>query len=114
MAAAMLLNAVSANTTGPVAGLGTPYGNLTVSVSTAGTVSALSVQVMGSLDSFSYEAIGAAITAPTAGTSIGTGVLFSYFQATLSGYSGTGTVTCELAYSASGSSGSGSVDGGGA
>lgn len=99
MSVATLLNAVSGNTTGPAVGLGTPYGNLTVSVSTTGTVSALSVQVLGSLDGFNYESIGSAITSPTAGTSIGSGVLFSYFQATLSGYSGTGTVTCNLAYS---------------
>jgi hypothetical protein len=114
MPIAKLLNAVSANTTGPAVGLGTPYGNFTVSVSTAGTVSALSVQLLGSLDSFNWESIGSAITAPTAGTSVGSGVLFGYLQATLSGYSGSGTVTCELAYSASGNSASGSVDGGGA
>lgn len=110
MAVAMLLNAVSANTTGPVAGLGTPYGNLTVAVSTTGTVSAFSVQVLGSLDGENFEAIGSAITAVTPGESIGSGVLFSYFQATLSGYSGTGTVTCELAYSLSGTVGD--IDGG--
>ena len=99
MSVVTLLNAVSANTTGPVAGLGTPYGNLTVSVSTTGTVSAFSVVVQGSIDGFNFEAIGSAITATTAGTSIGSGVLFQYFQAVLSGYSGTGTVTAELAYS---------------
>jgi hypothetical protein len=114
MPIAKLLNAVSANTTGPAVGLGTPYGNFTVGVSTTGTVSALSVQLLGSLDSFSWEPIGAAITAPTAGESIGSGVLFGYVQATLSGYSGSGTVTCELAYSASGGSALGSIDGGGA
>jgi hypothetical protein len=99
MAVVTLLNAVSANTTGPVAGLGTPYGNLTATVTTTGTVSALSVQIYGSNDSQNWAAIGSAITAATAGTSIGSGVLFQYFYAALSGYSGTGTVTAELAYS---------------
>jgi hypothetical protein len=99
---ANLLSAVSANTTGPVVGLGTPYGNLTVSVTTTGTVSELSVQVLGSLDSFNWQDIGSAITSATAGESIGTGALFSYFRATLSGYSGTGTITCNLAYSLEG------------
>lgn len=118
MSVVTLLNAVSANTTGPVAGLGTPYGNLTAAVSTTGTVSAFSVQVLGSLDGFNYEAIGSAITSTTAGTSIGSGILFQYFQATLSGYSGTGTVTVELAYSleatAGGGGSSGDIDGGNA
>lgn len=99
MAVVTLLNAVSANTTGPVAGLGTPYGNLTLSVSTTGTVSAFSVVLQGSEDSVNWGAIGSAITSTTAGTSMGTGILYQYFQAVLSGYSGTGTVTAELAYS---------------
>lgn len=99
MAVATLLNAVSSNTTGPVVGLGDVYGALTVAVSATGTVSALSVVLSGSLDGVNWEAIGAAVTSVTAGTSVGTGVLFSYFQATLSGYSGSGTVTCVLAYS---------------
>ena len=94
-----LLNAVSANTTGPVVGLGTPTGTLTVSVTTAGTVSGLSVVVQGSNDSVNWENIGPAVTSVTAGTSIGTGVLLQYYQALLSGYSGSGTVTCRLAYS---------------
>jgi hypothetical protein len=99
MAVATLLNAAANNTTGPVLGLGDVYGTLTLAVSTTGTVSALSVVVSGSLDGVNWVAIGAAVTSVTAGTSIGTGVLFSYFQATLSGYSGSGTVTCALAYS---------------
>ena len=105
MPVATLLNAVSANTTGPVVGLGTPTGTLTVSVTTSGTVSGLSVVVQGSNDSVNWENIGSAITSVTAGTSVGTGVLFQYFQALLSGYSGTGTVTCHLAYSLGGSGG---------
>jgi hypothetical protein len=118
MSVVTLLNAVSENTTGPVAGLGVPYGNLTVAVSTTGTVSAFSVAVSGSLDGFNFEPIGSAITSTTAGTSIGSGVLFSYFMATLSGYSGTGTVTVELAYSleapAGGGGSPGDIDGGNA
>jgi hypothetical protein len=99
MGVANLLNAVSANTTGPVVALGTPYGNLTLEVVTTGTVSAFSVQLYGSLDSQNWEAIGSAVTSTTAGESAGSGVLFQYFYATLSGYSGTGTVTAILAYS---------------
>lgn len=97
--AVTLLNAVSANGTGPSADLGTVYGDFTVEVETSGTVSAFSVQVQGSLDSVAWENVGSAITATTAGEAIGTGVLLQYFQATLSGYSGSGTVTVELAYS---------------
>lgn len=99
MPVANLLNAVSANTTGPVVGFGSVYGNLTLVVSTSGTVSAFSVQLSGSNDSATWESIGSAITSTTAGTSVGSGILFQYFQAVLSGYSGTGTVTVELAYS---------------
>jgi hypothetical protein len=100
MPVAMLLNAVSANTTGPVLGdIGGPYGNLTLTVSTAGTVSAFSVVLQGSNDSVTWESIGSAITSTTAGAAMGTGILFQYFQAVLSGYSGTGTVSAELAYS---------------
>lgn len=99
MGVATLLNAVSANTTGPVAALGTVYGNLTLEVATTGTVSAFSVQLYGAIDGFNYEAIGSAVTSATAGESVGSGALFQYFYATLSGYSGTGTVTAVLAYS---------------
>jgi hypothetical protein len=113
MGVANLLNAVSANTTGPVVALGTPYGNLTLEVVTTGTVSAFSVQLYGSLDSQNWEAIGSAVTSTTAGESAGSGVLFQYFYATLSGYSGTGTVTAILAYSleASASGGGGPPSG---
>ena len=99
MPVATLLNAATSNTTGPVLGLGQVYGTLTVSVTTTGTVSAFSVQLLGSNDSVNWENVGSPVTSATAGASIGTGVLFQYFQATLSGYSGTGTVTCRLAYS---------------
>lgn len=107
MGVATLLNAVSANTTGPVAALGSVYGNLTLEVTTTGTVSAFSVQLLGSLDGQNYEAIGSAVTSTTAGESVGSGTLFQYFYATLSGYSGTGTVTCALAYSLEASSSGG-------
>ena len=99
MAVATLLNAASGNTTGPVLGIGSPTGTLTIAVSTTGTVSAFSVQVQGSLDSMNWENIGSPVTSATAGASIGSGVLFQYFQALLNSYSGTGTVTCRLAYS---------------
>lgn len=107
MGVATLLNAVSANTTGPVTALGSVYGNLTLEVTTTGTVSAFSVQLLGSLDGQNYEAIGSAVTSTTAGESVGSGTLFQYFYATLSGYSGTGTVTCALAYSLEASSSGG-------
>jgi len=108
-----LLNAVSANGTGTAIDLGTVYDTFTVEVETSGTVSAFSVQVSASLDGANYESVGSAISSVTAGTSIGSGALLQYFRATLSGYSGTGTVTANLAYSNL-SAGSGSVDGGGA
>ena len=93
-----LLNAVSASGTGPAVDLGTAYGTFTVEVETSGTVSAFSVQVQGSADGTHWENVGSAVTVVTAGTAIGTGVLFQYAQAVLSGYTGTGTVTVNLAY----------------
>src|ERR1700691_1122958 len=94
-----LLAAVSANGTGPSVDFGTVYGDFTLEVETSGTVSAFSVQVLGSVDGVNWEDIGAAITSVSAGETIGSGVLLQYVQATLSGYSGSGTVTVELAYS---------------
>ena len=108
-----LLSAVSANGTGPVTDLGTVYDTFTLEVETSGTVSAFSVQLLGSLDGEAFEDVGSAVTSASAGASVGTGALLQYFKATLSGYSGTGTVTANLAYSNL-SAGSGSVDGGGA
>lgn len=99
MSVVTLLNAASANTTGPVSGLGSVYGNLTLEVATTGPVSAFSVQLYGSLDAVNWEGIGSAVTTTTAGESVGGGILFQYFYASLSGYSGTGAVTAILAYS---------------
>jgi hypothetical protein len=94
-----LLNAVSANGAGPVITLQYPVSTLTLRVETSGTVSAFSVQLAGSADGVNFENIGSAVTSATAAASVGTGVLFSYFQATLSGYTGTGTVSASLAWS---------------
>ena len=55
MPVATLLNAVTSNTTGPVLGIGTPAGTLTLAVSTTGTVSGFSVQLQGSLDGTQWE-----------------------------------------------------------
>jgi hypothetical protein len=110
---ATLLNAVSANTTGTPVYTGRLSDTFTAEVTTSGTVSAFSVQVQGSLDGETWGDIGSAITSATAGTSIGSGAQFSSFQAVLSGYSGTGTVTCLLAFSNL-AAGAGSIDGGNA
>ena len=96
---ATLLNAVSANGTGSPVYTGRLSDTFTAEVTTSGTVSAFSIQIQGSIDGVTWGNLGSAITATTAGTSIGTGVLFSSFQAVLSGYSGTGTVSCTLAFS---------------
>jgi hypothetical protein len=98
MDTAILLNAVSANVTGPAVNTGAVQDNLTIQVTTTGTVSALSVQLQGSLDGVAYENVGSAITEATDAESVGTGILLQWFQAVLTEYSGTGTVTCELAY----------------
>jgi hypothetical protein len=113
MDTAILLSAVSANTTGPAVNTGAVQDNLTIQVTTTGTVSAFSVQLQGSLDGVAYENVGSAISSVTDAESIGTGVLLQWFQAVLTGYSGTGTVTCELAYAlqASASGGGGPPSG---
>lgn len=75
MAVVTLLNAVSANTTGPTAGLGTPYGNLTATVTTTGTVSAFSVVVYGSNDSQNWAAIGSATNGSSLGATAPSGTI---------------------------------------
>jgi hypothetical protein len=92
-----LLAAVSANGSGPVIDAGDVRDELTLDVFTAGTVSAFSAQLQGSLDGITFANIGAAVTSATAALNVSTGALMRYFQAVLSGYSGTGTVTVELA-----------------
>lgn len=63
---------------------------------TAGTVSAFSVQMQGSLDGVNFVNAGTAITA--AGVTRITGVgPFRFVQAVLSGFTGTGTLTVTLA-----------------
>src|ERR1022692_2577343 len=96
---AVLLNAVSANTTSGVLNTSGVFSTITLQAYTTGTVSAFSVQLQGSLDGVNFENVGSAVTAVTFGKDVSTGALLQYFQAVLTGYSGTGTVTCALAYS---------------
>jgi hypothetical protein len=108
-----LLAAVSANGTSAAADAGDVKNLATMAVVIAGTVSAYSVQLQGSLDGENWVSIGVPDTsAGAAGADIGpvtqstgpvavsSGVLMRYFRAVLSSYSGTGTVTAELALGA--------------
>lgn len=107
---AVLLNAVSANVTGPAFDAGDLKDELTMEVIISGTVSAYSVQLEGSLDDTTWVNIGipdtsshvagtavAPVTASTDPVAVSKGKLFRYFRAVLASYSGTGTVTAELA-----------------
>ena len=93
-----LLNAANGNQTGPVVDLG--GGDLTdtfgLQVSTAGTVTAFSVQVQGSDDGVNFVALGTAVTA--VGLTRVTGIPpVRYLRAVLSGWTGTGTITVTVA-----------------
>ena len=109
----LLLNAVSANVTGPVIDTGDLKDELTLEVIIAGTVSAYSVQLQGSMDDVNWVSIGipetsagapgtavGPVTASTGPFAVSSGVLMRYFRAALTAYAGTGTVTAELAYGA--------------
>ncbi len=96
-----LLSGVAANGMGPVIDAGDLKGELTLGVYTTGTVSAFSVQLNGSVDGVNWVATGSPVTSVTA-ANVSAGLLLRYFQAVLSGYAGTGTVTAELAWSTSG------------
>src|SRR5690242_16016106 len=90
-----LLNAVSANTTGPTVdqGPGVANGVYSVNVQAAGTVTGFSVQLQGSNDNFGTNTpIGAAITT-RGNTRITSAVGYRYVRAVLSGYTGSGNVT---------------------
>jgi hypothetical protein len=106
-----ILRSASANGTGFTLDAGDLKGTESLEVYTTGTVSAFSVQLQGSLDGTNWAAIGAAVTA--AGTAPVTGApLARWFRAVLSGYSGTGTVTAVLGYSAEGGGASAVASGG--
>lgn len=95
----VLLNGVSANGTGPVADIG--EGDVTdivaIQVIIVGTVSAFSIQLQGSEDGVNFANIGTAVT--TAGISRQANLpACRYFQAVLSGYTGTGTVTALMEF----------------
>jgi hypothetical protein len=108
-----LLAAVSANVTGPASEPGDLKDEVTMDVVIAGTVSAYSVQLEGSLDGTDWFSMGIPLTSSgAAGTAIGpvtqstgqlavsAGVLSRYYRAVLASYSGTGTVTAYLAFGA--------------
>lgn len=90
-----LLSAVSANTTGAWMDAGELKEELALQVETTGTVSAMSVQLQGSLDKVGSVNLGSPVTA--VGGIEATGP-FRYFRAVLASYSGTGTVSALLAF----------------
>jgi hypothetical protein len=93
-----LLSAVSANTTGPAvdSGGGNISDDVSLDVFTAGTVTAFSVQFQGSIDGVEWAPIGSAITAVGLTKPASTPPACRYFQAVLSGYTGTGTVSASI------------------
>jgi len=93
-----LLSAVSANTTSAVADAGDVKDEVSIFVETAGVVSAFSIQFSASLDGVNFFPAGSAVTAVTAGTAVTGLPLARYFKAALTGYTGTGTVTAEIAF----------------
>lgn len=94
-----ILVAATANVTGPAFDAGDLKSGLTLQTATTGSVSAFSVQLQGSLDAASWVALGSPqTTATTAGVS--TSTLARYFRAVLSGFTGTGTVTVKLGFTA--------------
>lgn len=94
-----ILVAATANVTGPAFDAGDLKSGLTLETITTGSVSAFSVQLQGSMDGASWVALGSPqTTATTAGVS--TSTLARYFRAVLSGFTGTGTVTVKLGFTA--------------
>jgi hypothetical protein len=111
-----LLAAASANVSSGAAQVfdaGDLKDELTLEVVISGTVSAYSVALQGSIDGVNFVALGIPNTsAGAAGSAIGpvtqstgplaisSGILARYFRASLASYSGTGTITAELAFGA--------------
>lgn len=94
-----VLSAAAANVTGTAFDAGDLKDGAALEVVTAGTVSAFSVQLQGSLDGANWFSIGSPLTtATTSGESAG--FLARWFRAVLSGYSGTGTVTARVGFEA--------------
>jgi hypothetical protein len=99
MSVLQLLQAVSANQTGPTVSFidGDISDDLSLDVFTAGTVSAFSIQLQGSIDGVDWVSIGSAVT--TVGLtkpSTSTTPACTMFRANLASYSGTGTVSVNL------------------
>jgi hypothetical protein len=94
----VLLNGVTANGTGPIVDLGEGEVTDTVAVQAiiVGTVTAFSIQLQGSEDGSTFANVGTAIT--TTGITRPTIPPCRYFQAVLTGYTGTGTVTALLEF----------------
>lgn len=96
-----LLAAVSANGTGPVIDAGDLKDEIGIQVEKDAGVTAFSVLVEGSLDGVNWFNVGSSpVTAVTSETMV-SGILARYFRATLSGYTGTGTLTAKLAFAKS-------------
>lgn len=94
-----ILSAATANVTGAGFDAGDLKDGAALEVATAGTVSAFSVQLQGSLDGTNWFSIGSPLTtATTSGESAG--FLARWFRAVLSGFSGTGTVTARIGFEA--------------
>lgn len=98
MATLTLLNAVTANQTGPAVSIdqGDISDDVSIDVSTTGSITAFSVQVQGSIDGgTTWGNIGSAIT--TVGlTRPASPPAATMFRAVLSGLTGSGTLTCLL------------------
>jgi hypothetical protein len=112
-----LLPAASANQAGSVLDTGTAQSSCTLQVTVSGTP-AFSVQLQGSADGSAWFSAGAAVTAASS-ASLSPSPAARYFRAAVSGFTGPGSVTVLLGYSAAagytgGSPGAGSYDPAGA
>lgn len=99
----VLLNAVSANGTGPVVDLGAGdiSDDIGLEVVISGTVTALSVQLQGSEDGSHFFNVGLPVSAAglsKVAPSTGSIPPCRYFKAVLSSYAGTGTVTVFMSH----------------
>lgn len=90
-----ILSGASANATGSTFDTGDLKDGAALEVTTAGTVSAFTVQLQGSLEGVNWFSIGSALTTASTSAEL-TGFLARYFRAVLSGFSGTGTVTARI------------------
>lgn len=98
MSVLQLLSGATANVTGPAVNLsdGDISDDLSLDVFTAGTVSAFSVKVQGSIDGVNWADVIAAVTVVGLTKPSSVPAPCTMWRAVLASYSGTGTVSVNL------------------